>query len=89
MLQPFFLTLDLGQFGPNSSSILLHALCMPLQLPVAFLKVYVDRLQGFELRSQILGLALEILEVPCLLIKGGLHIFQLSQGVLQALVGLV
>ena len=51
---------------------------MPLQLPVAFLKIYVDSLQGFELKSQILGLPLEILEVPCLLIKGGLHIFKLS-----------
>ena len=89
LLQPFFLSLDLSQFTPDPPGILLHALCMPLQLPIAFLKVYVDCLQGFELRGQFLGLPLEFLEVPCLLIKGGLHIFQLSQGVLQALVGLV
>ena len=78
MLQRFFLTLDLGQFTPYPPGILLYALCMPLQLPVAFLKIYVDSLQGFELRGKILGLPLQFLEVPCLLIKGGLHIFQLS-----------
>jgi hypothetical protein len=78
LLQPFFLTLDFGQFTPDPPGILLHALCMPLQLPVTFLKFYVDRLQGFDLRGQILSLPLEFLEVPCLLIKSGLHIFQLS-----------
>lgn len=86
LLQAFFLTLDLGQLSPNPHGILLHALCMPLQLPDAFLKFYVGRLQGFELRGQILGIPLDIQEVSCLLFKDGLHIFQLSMGVLQLLV---
>ena len=78
MLQAFFLALDLGQFGPDPPGILLHALNMPFKLSVAFLKVCVGRLQGFQLTTQGLGMPMKILEVPCLLIKGGLHIFKLS-----------
>jgi hypothetical protein len=37
LLQRLFLALDLGKFGPNPPGVLLHALCMPLQLAVALL----------------------------------------------------
>jgi hypothetical protein len=62
---------------------------MPLQLPIEFLKVCVGRLQGFQLSTQGLGMPMKILEVPFLLIKGGLQISQFSLGFLQGLVGVV